>query len=117
MSEDAVIAATQNQSADAHPDSREPPRAGGSGSALQIETIEVLNTIISDFTAQCTLMPDTCHLLITALNKNPSLSAEQHAETYCMYSVGGILVHCMIHLQVPGPRVQALISTILSEEG
>src|SRR5260221_7810967 len=31
--------------------------------------------------------------------------------------VGGILVHCMIRLQVPDLRVRALISTILSEEG
>src|SRR5258708_32508659 len=85
MSEDAVIAATQNQSADAHTDSREPPRARGSGSALQIETIEVLNMIISDFMAQHTSMPDACCLLVTALDENPLLSAEQCAETYRMY--------------------------------
>src|SRR5260370_40910683 len=33
------------------------------------------------------------------------------------HSVGGILVHCKTCLQVPDSRVQALISTILSEEG
>src|SRR5260221_13853810 len=85
MSEDAVIAATQNQSADTCPDSREPPRAGGSGRPLQIKTIKVLNMIVSDFMAQRTSMPDACHLLVAALDENPSLSAEQCAKAYHMH--------------------------------
>src|SRR5258708_18691701 len=58
-----------------------------------------------------TLQPPYCLSIFSVGLHNP------HSHPRTLSSVGGILVCCMICLQVPDLRVQALISTILSKEG
>ena len=82
MSEDGHTSGAQAQSENTDTNNGGPSRVGTCRNPLQLKTIEVLNRILTDFMAQCTSMHDTCHLLMTALDENPSLTPEQCSETF-----------------------------------
>ena len=85
MSEDAHTSRVQGESEIIDTNNGGPSRAGTSKSTLQVETIKVLDEILTDFMAQCTSMHNACRLITTALEDNPSLTPEQCADTYSTY--------------------------------
>jgi len=85
MSKDAHTSGVQGESEIVDTNNGGPSRAGTSKSALQVETIKVLDEILANFMAQCTSMHNACRLVATALKDNPSLTPEQHANTYSTY--------------------------------
>ena len=89
MSNDASIFRGQEQSENAGPSEGEHPRGGPNPRAIQLETIKVLDEILTGFMAQQTSMCNAFCLLTTTLKENPSLMLEQQAETYDRY--GGCL--------------------------
>ena len=94
MSEDGHTLGAQAQSENADTNNGGPSRVGTCRNPLQLETIEVLNGILANFTAQCTSMHDTCHFLATALDENPSLTPEQCSKTFDTY--GGHLEEAFV---------------------
>src|SRR5258708_6765698 len=89
MSHDTPIFRGQDQSESAGPSDGEHARGSSDPRAVQLETIKVLDDVLSDFVAQWTPMCNAFRLLTTTLKENPSLMLEQWAEAYDRY--GGCL--------------------------
>ena len=85
MSHDTPIFRGQDQSESAGPSDGEHARGSSDPRAVQLETIKVLDNVLSDFVAQWMPMHDTFCLLTTTLEENPLLTLEQQAEAYHRY--------------------------------
>ena len=85
MSDDAPPFGEQSEPQTVDTGNEGPSKGKGKINALQIEMINELDEIVTDFIAQKSSLHDACRYLTTTLDENPSLTAEQRAETYRMY--------------------------------